>query len=522
MPIANMDMAAGAVSQHRASDMWFNSVDRRLARIVAPISLGLVIANGAVAAEWTTNASVGTSLVYTDNACLSNDNKQSETYATATPRAGIRGEGRRANLSLSASLTGMTLSDGKLEDLGCSPRGDRERDNYFPRIIGNAFAELVEQWLYLDASVNVSQNDVNPFAPGAGDPEDRTGNTNTTYRYSISPYVSRRFKDAANLLLRYTWDDQYNTKDVVGDSSRQNVQFRLDSVPGTSKFSWGLQADYDEIDYSERAGQPDTTSELKSAQFNLAYQFNRSWQANGYAGEEWNDFVSISDEIDGTYWDVGLRWTPNARTVIDAGTGDRFYGSTYRFSIQYYHKRSALNASYSENLTYDRNIRTLDDEFFPGDPGGLPIDPETGLPIDLTGGSTTLSNSPMLDERFQLGYSFQGRRSSLSIVASQSDQKRLEDGRDSTFRRVGASLSRPLSSKWSASASVSWDEREPLGDRGESIAESETWRAGLSARRSLVDWINFTLRYQYIDRKSELESQEYQENRITATLRFTF
>ncbi|RLQ20751.1 TIGR03016 family PEP-CTERM system-associated outer membrane protein [Seongchinamella sediminis] len=500
--------------------MLFPATESRPLQNLGKIFLGLALAQGAAAAQWTTSAGVGTSLVYTDNACLSESAEQDEVYATVTPRAGISGEGRRANVALSASITANSLTDSRLEDLGCTPAG-AGRDDYFPRINGSAYAELIEQWLYIDASLNVSQNSVNPFAPGAGDPQDRTGNTNTTYRYAVSPYVSRQFKDVANLLLRYRWSDQYNSKDVVGDSARENVRFLLDSVPGTSSLSWGLQADYDNIEYEERGDRPASNSELKSAQVNLGYQLNRHWQVNGYAGEEWNDFVSLNDEIDGSYWDVGVRWTPNSRTVVDVGTGDRFFGSTPRFSAQYYHKRSTLSASYARTLSYDRNIRTLDG-FFPEDFPIFLFDPETGEFFQLDGAPTTISNSPIVDERFRLAYSYQGRRSNFSVAASQSEQRRLEDGRDSTFRGVVVSLNRNLSSTWTATGTVSWDEREPLGERSESVNQSETWRLRLSADRPITDWINFVLSYQYTDRQSEQASQQYQENRITATLRFTF
>ena len=129
------------------------------------------------------------------------------------------------------------------------------REQFAPRLYGSADAILVEQWLFIDANANIYQNEITPFASGGGDSLNRTGNTNTTYDYSISPYVSRRFKDVAELTLRYTWDDQYNTQDIVGDSSQQSVNFLLASVPGVSKFSWGLQGDYSKTSYADTPGQ---------------------------------------------------------------------------------------------------------------------------------------------------------------------------------------------------------------------------------------------------------------------------
>ena len=36
---------------------------------------------------------------------------------------------------------------------------------------------------------------------------------------------------------------------------------------------------------------------------------------------------SFRDDIDGSFWDVGFRWTPNSRTTVDVGVGERFFGS---------------------------------------------------------------------------------------------------------------------------------------------------------------------------------------------------
>ena len=73
--------------------------------------------------------------------------------------------------------------------------------------------------------------------------------------YSVSPYIARRFKDTAELKLRYTWDDQFNSADIVEDSIRQSAEALLSSVPGVSKFSWGLQGDYSQVSYADTFGQ---------------------------------------------------------------------------------------------------------------------------------------------------------------------------------------------------------------------------------------------------------------------------
>lgn len=464
--------------------------------------LGAAVAPGVYAAQWTSSAGVAPEVTYTDNVCLDSIEEQGEWIGLLTPDVEISGDGNLANFYLAAAVEMNTLSDSRLEDLGCTPTGFGNRDQFSPMLDAGADAVLVKDWLFIDATAAIDQNLVSPFLIG-GDSLDRAGNTNTTYRYVVSPYIERRLRNSAVLDLRYTWDEQRNSEDIVGDSESQNVIFKLGSAPGASDVSWGLQADYDRVDYEASAGRVANESELKSARVILGYQLNRQWQINAYYGEEKNDFVSVSDEIDGDFWDVGMRWTPNIRTTVEIGTGDRFFGTTPRIEIDHRYKRSVFSASYKKDLTYDRTLRTLDD-------------PTLGAPQ----GSTTISESPILDERFTVEYAYTGRRLGLQISASHSDQTRAQDGRDSTLSSARIAVNRNLSSNMKLLVSVSWDETDPRESGSEFLSHSETWRATLGAQRKLSESLSLFLDYKYTDRQSEGIAQEYQENRIALGLKF--
>jgi len=466
---------------------------------IALMTFGVAVASGTYAAEWTTSAGVAPAITYTDNVCLSKNDEQGEWIGVVTPDVAVRANGRRANVSVAASVEVNSLSNSDLKDQNCNSQGLGDREQYTPRMNGRADAILIEHWLFIDATAHIDQNAVSPFVSGGDDSLNRTGNTNTTYRYTVSPYISRRFKDAAVLNLRYTWDDQYNTTDIVGESSEQSVRFNLGSVPGLSSFSWGLQGDYSKVNYSgTRLRETDSDNELKSAQLNLGYQINRFWQINGFYGDEWNDFISSDDDIDGEFWDVGVRWTPNSRTTVEAGNGHRFFGDSPRFSARYSHKRSTFTANYVRELNYDRNIRNINGA-----------------------SSTTLSNSPILDKRFTLGYSYQGRVTRFNVTADQSDQTRADNLSEYKFRGVSVSVNRSLSRQLSITGRASWDEQDPKGSNnsvGSGFrAQSENWRTGVSLRRQLRQNINLSLDYDYTKRTSDRGFNEYQENRITLT-----
>lgn len=458
----------------------------------------------AYGAQWTAAAGVAPSIIYTDNICLSSDNEQGEWIAMVTPDVSIAANGKRANLNLAASIEVNSLTEDRIEELGCNPSGFGNRKQFAPRLNAAADVILVEHWFYFDANGYVDQNAISPFLSGGGDGLNTTGNTNTTTDYSLSPYLSHRFKDVADMLLRYTWSDQYNSSDFVRDSSEESVLFTLGSNPAVASFFWGVQANYSNVKYGDGGlnvrDAPD--SELSSAQLNMGYQFNREWQVNGYYGEEQNDFISLSDDIDGDFWDVGIRWTPNLRTVVNVGTGNRFFGSTPRFSLNHEHKRSVFSASYSRDLTYDRNIRTLDD----GNPN-----------------PAVLSTSPILDDRFTLGYAYNWRRSALNVDASYSEQTRTDNLSEQTFTNINVALNRNLSRQLSVNGSLRWSEGEPRGRQVAVQPAYESWELGLGMRQSLNSNTDLALDYRYTDRQSDSNSAfqgSYTENRITLSIRF--
>ena len=473
-----------------------------------------IAAPRAYCAEWSTSAGITPGIVFTDNVCLSADDEESDIYATATPSFSVQGAGNNANVSLSTSVDLNSLSDGDLRSNNCgSGDQDRDRERYLPSLNARGDAVLIDQWLFIDGNATSSQNSVSSFASGGDDRADRTGNTNTTYRYSVSPYISRRFKNAGDLYLRYTYDDQYNTKDIVGDSSKNSANLLLSSGARLSPISVSLQGDYSKVTYSDTESTVNDDSELKSAQINGAYQYNRTWAINGYVGDEWNDFVSTRDDIDGAYWGAGLTWTPTSRTSVDIGTGDRYFGSTPWLRVSHRHKRSSFSANYEKTLTYSRDVRTL------GADGS----------IDDPLNDTTLSNSPILDERLTVLYAFNGRRMNIGVNGSYSDQTRERGGdlsqqeldlSESTFKQVSVSVGHPLAKSMSLSTRLSWSEQEPKGERSQSVASSETWALTVGASRPLNDRTNVSINYKYTDRQSDSSLNEYQENRITLNVRF--
>lgn len=483
---------------------------------------GLLATLPALSAEWETNAGMSVGGYYSDNICLAPNDKESKAVATARPDVSVTGRGARGNLNLQAAVEYNSLGDSDLECETGQASNLSNRKSFIPSVRFNSDYELVENWLQLDAAASARENALNPFGPpGTGNGRD---NTNIVYDYTVGALLQRRLAQAANLRLRYAYNEQFNDADIYGNSDEDRVEFDLDTLPGAGRLSAGLGGQYSKINYEATDFQPAFDNELSNAEFRLGFQVLDSLQLNGLAGEEWNEFTSQRDDIDGSYWDVGVRWTPNSRVEVNVGTGERFFGSTPRADIRYRHKRSELSASYVRSLTLPRTLRGADASLVdPNDPFG----PGFGeLPGDLLGNEglpTFIGNSPVLDERFELRYRFEARRSSATFSASDSQQQRADDGAKGTFRDAGVTFTRNLSSTLSVNARLRWDEREGEGGNFGGFGQnSESWLAGLGLTRQLGNDTTLTLAYQFLTQDSDFALNNYDENRITFNVRHAF
>lgn len=497
---------------------------------------GLFWAGGAFAVTWQGDASIAPSLAYTDNVCLTKDNKQGDWTAVGilTPSGSVSHQSRKTNVSANGSVQINTLTDGELRDNGCSGQDLGNRQNFFPNISAVGSTVVIDNWVNLDATLRADQNEVTSALPGSADGLNRNGNTNTFYRYSISPSMKRRLKNQAIYSLRYTYDDQINTADSVSDSSRHAAVTSL-SNGNSSRVSWGLSGIYSRVEYNDDffnvvTGQviPRQDTELKSAGLSLGYQIDRRWQVNGRYGWEWNDFETFNDtNTGGADWNLGVRWTPSSRTTVDVGSGDRFFGSTPLLNVSHKRKRSLFRAAYRKSITFERDINTSGNGFLYGDTIedqliNNPFDPEAqvinGVPVN----SSISSNGPIFDERFTLGYTYSGRRATTNIFGSYSQQTRAEDGAEGEFTDLTASFSPMLSRTYSVTGSVTWGEDDPLGYRGagslQDFAKSESWYYQIQVGRPLNNRMSMSLNYQFTDRQSDDSFNAYQENRVIATL----
>ncbi|EAQ98907.1 TIGR03016 family PEP-CTERM system-associated outer membrane protein [Congregibacter litoralis] len=508
--------------------MKLKALNRTVGAAVAAAISSLFSASSTVGAEWSNSAGLALGSYYSTNICRAETDEEDKVVGTVTPSVNVRGEGARANMSLRAAVEYNSLAESSVE---CSQGGGfpgiDQLEAFVPRIDFVSEAEAVENFLFFEADAFAAQNAINPFVAGGDDNVNATGNTNITYRWGVGARIDRQYSERWTTLLRYNYNEQYNSfNQVLGDSQEDRVEIDVGMIPTSSRFSAGIRGQYSEVTFEQTPLQPEFVNRLSSLELRAALQLSRTWQFNGYVGEEDNVFLSSSDEIDGSYWDVGVRWTPSQRVTVDAGYGERFFGDTPRFSIDYRHKRTTLRASYRKDLQFPRDIRAPSG-FDPDDP----LDPGLGVPgepLPGAGDPTFLGQSPVLNEIFTLSYLFSARRSSFSLRASDSQQTRARDGSVADFQTVSGTVSRSLGTALTANITLSWTQNSGgIGVVTEDLVqEFEAWRVRAGFQRQLAQNTVLTFSYSYTDQTSNASFNSllntFEEHRVELGLRFDF
>ncbi len=475
-------------------------------------------------AEWESNFGIAPEIVFTDNVCLNADDKQSEWIGSLTPSLNFSGVGKRAIVNFAGSLQFHTLDNNNTE---CDdPQGNRT-DSPIPALQFDSQSAIVEDWLFLNASARARQNDLNQFRAAGNNGLNRSANFNTTTQYQLNPYIARRVGGVANFRLGYSYDEQQNSEDIVGDSTVDTVDASLSSVANGTPFSWAVSGYDTKVEFEEQVNDQDDTSELRAVTLQVGYQITSKFQINGSVGEEDNDFPTAvedtGEDTDGSFWDVGFLYTPSSRLSLAAGTGDRFFGSTPRLDFTYRHRRSVFIAQYSKGLNFTRNIRgiggTSSQTVEVDDRGGI------GFGSQLAGFSapTGLARAPIIEERFTLGYVYTGRRHSIDLQGRSSQQERTDINQESEFNSVSIRLTRTMGRTRNAYLRLLWDER--LAGNAEDVAfanDSETWTGAVGYTWNISEQGSVSLEYLYTDRDSEIEGDTFTENRVIATLNIPF
>jgi uncharacterized protein (PEP-CTERM system associated) len=277
--------------------------------------------------------SVGVQATLTDNVNLSSTNKQGDLIASITPAISLGGQLGRVRGYLSYALTASG-----------SARGE-PIDNLQNSLSANANAELIQNWLYVDARAQISQQYISPFGTQSSDPTLVNSNRTETSTWGVSPYLRGQIAGVVNYLARVDYSYTNSGSSEVSNSSTLLGNVHFDATTRWSKLGWLVDYLYRQDDFSQGRN---TTDQILLGQ--LTYAVTPEFRVSLRANTESNNIITLQEQ---TYngWGWGLDWNPSPRTHLFLTEDQRFFGSSHVYGLDYRTPRSVWRISSTQGLS---------------------------------------------------------------------------------------------------------------------------------------------------------------------------
>lgn len=391
----------------------------------APLSFSLD--GGGIATGWRFTPSMALGLTWSDNVRLAADGARvSDWSGRVEPGLTLSGRTARATGLLRASLDANAYAS----------ESDLNRTNL--KLFGLGTFDLYERKVMLDANASVSQERISSLGAPVNGVAYNPDNTTELRQFSLSPYIRGQWggRTSGELRYRLTYSDSSTT--LLSNGVRQDLSLSLGNGANPAPFGWLLSGSASKNRYE---GSNDT--EFSNVRLFGVYALDPGFNLRADLGYERNTFgVQYSQEQN--IYGGGFEWTPSPRTRVAGMTEQRFFGTGYNYEANWRGPQSAVSLSFSRDVTTTSStlnggqliglLLSYADSF-----GKQTADPnerlrlasqawiERGLPSQIDGNTTYVTNSYYLEKRARLSSGINGVRNSIGVSATYSDRTRLVD-----------------------------------------------------------------------------------------------
>ena len=462
--------------------------------------------------------------ILTDNSRLSSSNKRSELVTTVQPGIRMESIGGRVRGFVDYSLSGVAYAR------------DSSKSELQNALNANLKVEAIENWIFVDASGNISQQLISPLGTRSTDSSLINNNQTEVRTFSLSPYIHGQLGTLADYEGRYaqTWTRNNTNEDANNTTSL--VSLRLNGNSGLRYVSWSVDASHQVYDYS--SGSRTQDDRVRGV---LYIGFGPELRFSLIQGRESNNIISEQKQSHSTTG-FGVDWQPSERTRVSAQSEQRFFGHSHAVSLEYRTPRSIWRYSDTNDISTGfgqpngSRRGTAYDLYFAQLASQQP-DPVLRaalvdeylrargiLPTQVSDGSLTAGITRQ--RRQELSFALVGIRDSVTLTASRSQGRRIgsavsgsvpdDFANDVTQRGVSATLAHRLTASAALNLVGSIDRISGVTTSPSTSLRSFTlfWSDQLGMRSSVSLGA----------RRSEFSSPSapYTENALTASLGVRF
>ena len=490
-------------------------------------------AQPAQARDWDLVPRLTISETYTDNVRLeTNQEKESDLITEISPGLAAAKEGARAKFYLDYELQGLLFAEN----------GSRNGINH--KLFGDSWFELKPDWFYLEADARYYQRNTTSSGRLSLDSVTGSGSLSDVKTLRVSPYLKHDFSGHARVLARYARSEIRYDSGGASDSSIDEADVNLSSGYMWRILTWSVDYSYSKQDTQQTTSRDST---FESARGDLSYRLTDTFRLQALAGWEDNVFRTQRKLENGAYAAGGFLWRPSRFYGVNM-----FYGSEYKSATLslYPTRRTDMEVSYldrdvgtvvgsvwdatvrhkgpSVNLsaTYHVDTSTIQqaeletvEAYLDPNTGEISFErPQSGIIISFPVDVLTLTDEVVERKRASGSASYKTGRSVFNGLIY--NERRLFLESLNKERTNGGQLS--WAWRYSGTTDFILNGGLVRRSRNQNSQEDDLWYVQWSVEHDFTPNAQGAITLRHTEQESNLPSNEYVENRITARLRMEF
>ncbi len=491
------------------------------------------------AGEWSITPRLQLQEIYSDNIRLLSKNKKSAFVTSVSPGISIIGQTARNRLNLNYTMQNLYNANG---DSGI---------NIFNQLQFNSQHTLATNRLFLEAGGSVGQQNISNTQI-ASDNISGSGSRSNISTVSLSPYWTPHFGNFADGILRLNFNtvtSDNNSATFIGGNGQPQVNAFSDTL------TLGEDVQLNSGNYFKRVtwnAAFNNTKNFRSGGQDVKFQnyygtlrthINKHFNVFATAGQSDNSFQTNNGSIkNGFYYTIGGQWSPSEHYSIEAGGGNNSYVTVYISPMQrlnwtttYRHNTVGLNtgSTWNTNLRYQTrnstwylthtNDTTTTQAIFLSQQNPTANITQQNAIIFLP----NLIDDVYVRKIWNFGVNFNTGKS--TVRGNFFDEKRTSQNTGTTenVRGVSASWYWQFTPKTSVYIQPMWQQIDRDGSLVSTLStktatKDNRYDVTIGVSRAITNRLNGSLEFRHLDQSSDLDTNNYQENRATASLFMRF
>lgn len=477
-----------------------------------PVTLACLFPVVASAGDWQFTPTLSVQERFSDNISLSSADKESSFMTEVTPGFKLSGKGGKGTVSVNYGLQGLMYTHDS---------GENTLNNQLSAALKS---EILDDSFLLDASARVAQQNSSLVsgAVGVGN-YNTTGNRTETRSASITPSWRGRFGNTAQWDAR--WQLTYADSDgALSGTTGSNLSLGLNSGSAFRQVPWGVS--YRRQNNDGQASATRTTS-LSGT---VGYVFSPKTRLNLTYGQDSNNGSSAGfNKVGGSFWNLGLNWSPTLRTSLSATAGHRHGGSSYGLNFSHRTRKTTWGLRYNEAIedtfsqitstgAYDIYLCGASPVIVPigsGSPDPALCGEEPAFPAQFLD-STQLVNDTTLNKTWNASVTYKAGKSTFSGHLNKSRRTLLTSGNQDDHYSLGGNWTLQLGPRMTSTLSLNTSSAES------GSTQNENWTIAWILSRSFSKQATGALEVRRLERDDDSSGGNYKENSVSARLNLSF